>query len=230
MTVRVIREQPLVDGRVAATPPPARRRPPPVRARPRPGPRRGAARGPAAARRSLRPPPPGCRCAHATWATSSRSRYSAPSRCGERSADGAAAAAVLAGEGDDGHQTARGGGLSRAGSELMPAGVPPAPAPPPPTGRTRPARRRSARSRMICSMPPRPSLTGTPTKRPLSAVLALEQHSAGQDRLAVAQDGVDHLGHRGGRRVEGAARLEQRHDLRATVAGARHERLDALRG
>ena len=62
----------------------------------------------------------------------------------------------------------------------------------------------------------------------IGAVLALEQDGAGQDGLRVAQDGVDHLGHGGGRGVVGRAGLEQRHDLGAAVARAVDERLDAL--
>ena len=62
----------------------------------------------------------------------------------------------------------------------------------------------------------------------VDAVLALEEDGAGQDLLRVVQDRVDHLGDRRGRRVVRAAGLEQRHDLGAAVARARHERLDPL--
>ena len=59
--------------------------------------------------------------------------------------------------------------------------------------------------------------------------LAVEVRGAGQDHVPVVEDGVDHLVHGRGGRVERAAGLEQRHDLGATVAGPVDERLDALR-
>src|ERR1700730_12624192 len=62
------------------------------------------------------------------------------------------------------------------------------------------------------------------------AVLALEKHRAGQYLACVVVDGVDHLRHRGARRVVGTAGLEQVHDFSSAVARALHNSLAPIGG
>src|SRR3990170_27610 len=50
---------------------------------------------------------------------------------------------------------------------------------------------------------PAAQLHGHADEEALGAVLALEERGAGKDGLRVAEDGADHLGHGGGRRVVG---------------------------
>ena len=57
-------------------------------------------------------------------------------------------------------------------------------------------------------------------EQPIDSVLTLKIGRAGQDFLAVIEDGVDHLHHCRGGRIERAAGFEQGHDFAAALARA----------
>ncbi len=67
-------------------------------------------------------------------------------------------------------------------------------------------------------MPPAPSFTGTPRKRPSIPYSPVEVGGAREDALLVEHDRVDHLRDRRADGAYQADRAEQRHDLAAALA------------
>ena len=81
---------------------------------------------------------------------------------------------------------------------------------------------------MIRSTPEAPRMIGTPTTRPSILYSPRSSTAQGSTRFRSFRIEIDHVQHRRSGSVEGAAGLEQSHDLRAAVAGPLHQRLDPI--